>query len=386
MKAVFVNTLVPSETVTTHFLVIHKEIRQKKTGEPYLTLLLGDRTGEIEAKMWDNVAEVMNTFDRDDFVKVKGLPQIYQNKPQLTVHKIRRLEDHEVEPGDYFPCSRRDPEEMWAELQGIVGSLGNEHLRLLLEAIFADSKIADLYKRAPAAKSIHHACLGGLIEHVLSLCALCRMTAAHYHGVDVDLLLTAAILHDIGKIEELAYERSFSYTTAGQLVGHIVMGVQLVGEKIRGIPGFPPKLKLLLEHMILSHHGSLEFGSPKVPVFPEALLFHHLDNLDSKFESMRAAIERDKHPDSEFTGWIPALERVVLKKERFLAPTPEPSAAAPAKPATERAAPPPPAENTVPNEKPEPPKSASPAEQQPTPRTLFGEKLQAVLQHPEQSE
>jgi 3'-5' exoribonuclease len=378
MKAAFVNTLVPSETVTTQFLVIHKEIRQKKTGEPYLTLLLGDRTGEIEAKMWDNVAEVMDTFDRDDFVKVKGLPQVYQNKPQLTVHKIRRLEDHEVEPGDYFPCSKRDSEEMWAELRGIISSLGNEHLRRLLEEIFVDPVLVALYKRAPAAKSIHHACLGGLIEHVLSLCALCRMTAAHYQGVDVDLLLAAAILHDIGKTEELAYERSFSYTAAGQLVGHIVMGVQLVSEKIRAVPGFPPKLKLLLEHMILSHHGSLEFGSPKVPLFPEALLFHHLDNLDSKFEAMRAAIERDRQPSNEFTGWISALERVVLKKDRFLhsaadpVPLPEP-AATPAAPA---AAP------TAEVRHSEPAKPAA----RPAPTSLFGEKLQAVLQEPENSD
>jgi 3'-5' exoribonuclease len=200
------------------------------------------------------------------------------------------------------------------------------------------------------------------------------MTAAHYHAVDLDLLLTAAILHDIGKIEELAYERSFSYTTAGQLVGHIVIGVQLVGEKIRGIPGFPPKLQLLLEHIILSHHGSLEFGSPKVPLFPEALLFHHLDNLDSKFESMRAAIERDRHPESDFTGWIPALERVVLKKERFLHPSVEPIASpAPNPPPAAREA----AQNS------EPPKPSAPHS---APIGVFGEKLQAVLQNPERSE
>jgi 3'-5' exoribonuclease len=377
MKAAFVNTLVPSETVTTQFLVIHKEIRQKKTGEPYLTLLLGDRTGEIEAKMWDNVAEVMDTFDRDDFVKVKGLPQIYQNKPQLTVHKIRRLDDHEVEPGDYFPCSKRDPEEMWAELRGIISSLGNEHLRRLLEEIFSDPVLVALYKRAPAAKSIHHACLGGLIEHVLSLCALCRMMAAHYQGVDVDLLLASAILHDIGKTEELSYERSFSYTAAGQLVGHIVMGVQLVSDKIRAVPDFPPKLKLLLEHIILSHHGSLEFGSPKVPLFPEALLFHHLDNLDSKFEAMRAAIERDRQPDNEFTGWISALERVVLKKERFLRPVAEPVSS----PTPEAAPAEPPAVPVVAQNS-EPPKPIT----RPSPISVFGEKLQAVLQPAEKKE
>ena len=320
MKDVFVNTLVPNETVTTHFLVIYKEVRQKKTGEPYLTLVLADRTGEIEAKMWDNVAEVMSTFDRDDFVKVKGLAQLYQNKQQFTVHKIRRADDHEVEAVDYFPCSKRDLDEMFAELMGIIGAMRNEYLSKLLSAIFADEKLAALYRRAPAAKSIHHACLGGLIEHVLSLCGLCRAVAAHYADLDVDLLLSAAILHDIGKVEELAYDRSFTYTTSGQLLGHIVIGLQKVDDKIREIPGFPPKLKLLLEHLILSHHGELEFGSPKVPVFAEALVFHHLDNLDSKFEAMRSAIAKDRNPENEFTGWVPALERVLLKKDLFLKP------------------------------------------------------------------
>jgi 3'-5' exoribonuclease len=385
MKEVFVNTLVANETVTTHFLVTNKEIRQKKTGEPYLSLLLADRTGEIEAKMWDNVADVMSTFDRDDFVKVKGLAQVYQNRHQFTIHKIRRAEDHEVQVVDYFPCSKRDPEEMWAELQGIINSLGNSHLRALLEAIFADPTTAALYKRAPAAKSIHHACLGGLIEHVLSLCSLCRTTAAHYGGVDLDLMLAAAILHDIGKIEELAYERSFSYTTAGQLVGHIVLGVQRIGETIRILPEFPPKLKLLLEHIILSHHGELEYGSPKVPLFAEALLFHHLDNLDSKFEAMRVAIERDRHLDSDFTGWIPALERVVLKKERFLQPVQAGNAAAhhdAPQPATHPPAnqPQPSAAEPEPQPTPAPASAAAPKPSpRPAPTSVFGEKLKAVL-------
>src|SRR5690349_16394596 len=153
MKAVFVNTLVANETITTHFLVTNKEIRQKKTGEPYLSLLLADRTGEIEAKMWDNVAEVMSTFDRDDFVKVKGLAQVYQNRHQFTIHKIRRAEDHEVQVVDYCPCSKRDPDEMWAGRQGIIGSLDSSHLRALLEGIFADPKTVAMFKRAPAAKS-----------------------------------------------------------------------------------------------------------------------------------------------------------------------------------------------------------------------------------------
>jgi 3'-5' exoribonuclease len=369
MKSTFVNGLVANEPVTSLFLVTNKEIRQKKTGEPYLSLLLADRTGEIEAKMWDNVAEVMNTFDRDDFVKVKGLAQPYQNRTQFTIHKLRRLEEHEILATDYFPCSKRDPEEMFTELRTIIDSLGNSHLRALLDAIFADERTARLFKRAPAAKTIHHAYLGGLLEHVLSLCALCRMMATHYPGVDLDLLLTAAILHDIGKIEELNYERSFSYSTPGQLLGHIVMGVQLIGENLRKLPDFPPKLRLLLEHMIISHHGELEFGSPKVPVFLEALLFHHLDNLDSKMEAMRVCVERDKNLESEFTGWISALERVVLKKEKFLnSPLPV-AAVAESHPAA-------PAEIPE-NPQPRPTPPVVPA--RPAASTLFGDKLKAVL-------
>src|SRR2546421_7446056 len=169
MKSPNVGSLVPNEVVIAQFLVLSKEIRQKRTGEPYLSLHLADRTGEMEAKMWDNVAEVMHAFDRDDFVKVKGLFQLYQNRSQFTVHRLRRLEDHEVDFADYFPCSERDPEEMFAELQATIAGIGNHHLRGLLENIFNDGRLANLYKMAPAAKNIHHACRGGLIEHVLSL-------------------------------------------------------------------------------------------------------------------------------------------------------------------------------------------------------------------------
>lgn len=376
MKSVFVTALVPNETVTTHFLVTHKEVRQKKTGEPYLSLLLADRSGEIEAKMWDNVAEILTTFERDDFVKVKGLAQVYNNRPQFTIHKLRRLEDHEIELTDYFPCSTRDSDEMFAELLSIIESIQNAHLKSLLQAVFRDERIAILYRRAPAAKSIHHAYLGGLIEHVLSLCALCRTVAAHYENVDIDLLLTAAILHDIGKIEELKFERSFGYTTPGQLLGHIVIGVQMIGDKIRSLPDFPPKLRMLLEHMILSHHGELEFGSPKVPVFLEALLFHHLDNLDSKMSAMRCALDRDRQVEGEFTSWIPALERTVLKKDRFLDPQPRAQSA------------PPPAENLEPEQtppardtKPTPP-PAPPEKSARVLNSVFAEKLQAVLGKP----
>lgn len=318
MKSPYVNELEPNRVITTSFLVHSKEIRQKKTGELYLSLLLGDRTGELDAKMWDNVQEVIDSFDRDDFVRVKGLIQIFHNRPQLTIHKMRRMDDSEVDFSDYFPSSKRDPEEMWRELRGIVAGMGNPHLKALLEAMLDDPEIALRYRRAPAAKHIHHAYLGGLIEHVLSLCALARMTAGHYPHVDFDLLLAGVVLHDIGKIYELNYERGFSYSSEGQLLGHIHIGIRMVGDKLRGLPDFPAGLRSLVEHMILSHHGQLEFGSPKLPEFPEALLLHYLDDMDSKMECMRALIETDRQVEGCFTSYNSALERVALKKDRYL--------------------------------------------------------------------
>jgi 3'-5' exoribonuclease len=318
MKSPYVNELEPNRVITTSFLVHSKEIRQKKTGELYLSLLLGDRTGELDAKMWDNVQEVLDGFDRDDFIKVKGLVQIFHNRPQLTIHKVRRMDDSEVDFGDYFPSSKRDPEEMWRELRGTVGAMTNPHLKALLDAMLDDPDIALRYRRAPAAKHIHHAYLGGLIEHVLSLCALAKLTAGHYPQVDYDLLLAGVVLHDIGKIYELNYERGFSYSSEGQLLGHIHIGIRMVGDKLRGLPDFPPALRSLVEHMILSHHGQLEFGSPKLPAFPEALLLHYLDDLDSKMECMRALIENDRQVEGCFTSYHTALERVALKKDRYL--------------------------------------------------------------------
>jgi 3'-5' exoribonuclease len=268
--------------------------------------------------MWDNVPEVMDTFDRDDFVKVKGLFQLYNNRPQLTIHKMRRVLDHEVDFADFFPASARNPDEMWAELRRIVAELENEHIRRLLDAFLDDPEIAPRYRIAPAAKTIHHAFRSGLLEHVLSLCALARRIADHYAWIDRELLVAGAVLHDIGKIHELSYERGFSYTTEGQLLGHIAIGVRMLSDKLRAFPDFPPELRNLLEHIILSHHGQLEFGSPKTPAFPEALLFHFLDDMDSKMECMRALLGKEPQSESLFTPWSSALERVALRKERYL--------------------------------------------------------------------
>jgi 3'-5' exoribonuclease len=360
MKSPYINEIEPNQVITGTFLVQHKDVRQKKSGDPYLSLTLVDRTGELDAKMWDNAAEALDLFDRDDFIRVKGLHQIFQNRPQLTVHKIARVADAEVDFGDYFPASKRDRDEMFRELCAWIEGIGNPHLKALLQALFKDERVALAFRTAPAAKSVHHAWLGGLIEHVLSLCTLAKMTAGHYPDVDLDLLLAGVILHDIGKIEELTYARGFRYSTVGQLLGHIVIGMRMVEEKLRELPDFPAPLRDLLLHMILSHHGEMEFGSPKVPMFAEAVLLHHLDNLDSKMECVRGLIERDRLVEGVWTGYSSALDRTVLKKRKYLDPEPAP-----------------PVEAAKAIEKPAPP--LPPPKHPPAP-SPFGDKLLTALQ------
>ncbi len=363
MKSVFVSDLRPNQDVTSAFLVQAKQVRLKKTGEPYLSLSLVDRTGDIDAKMWDNVGDVVETFDRDDFIKVKGRVQVYQNKPQFTIHRMQRIGDDAVDFADFFPASQRDLDEMFAELRGVIKEVGNEHIRALLDALMDDPGIAPRFKTAPAAKSVHHAYLGGLLEHVLSLCTLSKLMAAHYPVVDLDLLLAGCVLHDIGKIDELSYRRSFGYTDDGQLLGHIIIGLRMMDDKLRGLPGFPPRLRTLLEHIVISHHGMLEFGSPKVPLFPEALLFHFLDNVDSKMENMRSVIEKDKQIEGFWTSYNPPLERVLLKKDAYLTgESKEIPAPAETQPSASAAAPP-----------------RTPAAQPRPQQSLFGEKLKHAL-------
>ena len=313
MKESFVSDLQANQQVTTTFLVKAKEVKAKKTGEPYLSLTLGDRSGDVDAKMWDNVEEVESTFDRDDFVKVKGLIQIYRNRPQLTIHKLRRCQEHEVDFADYFPKTTKDVDTMFEEILNMVDGVGNPHLRELLMAFLLDDEFVVKFKQAPAAKSLHHAWLGGLLEHTLSLCRLCRIVAPHYPEIDLDLLLTGAILHDVGKTEELSYSRSFSYTNEGQLLGHMIIELEMINQRIIQIEGFPNHLKTLVQHMIISHHGEYEFGSPKLPMFLEALLLHCLDNLDSKVEAMQGILKNDQNLGGNWTSASQMFGRPLFK-------------------------------------------------------------------------
>jgi len=309
-----------NKVITSSFVVASKQVKPKKTGEPYLALTLGDRSGLIEAKMWDNVEDCLNSFEADDFVKVKGLLNKYKNRFQITIHKIRKLGDAEIDFADYLPKTSKDIGELWRTLAAFVGTFQNPHLKALVEAFMADPEIAEAYRNAPAAKTLHHAYIGGLLDHVVSLCRSCDLICRNYPQINRDLLLTGAFMHDIGKIHELAYNRSFSYTTRGQLLGHMIIELEMLQAKLAMLPGFPNELKTLVEHLIISHHGEYEFGSPKLPMFPEALVLHYLDDLDSKMESMRAHFERESGGEGAWTGYNASLGRPLLNSAKFLEP------------------------------------------------------------------
>ncbi|MGE0406644.1 MAG: 3'-5' exoribonuclease YhaM family protein [Candidatus Korobacteraceae bacterium] len=307
-----------NKVVLSSFVVAAKQVKPKRTGDFYLSLTLSDRTGHIDAKVWDNVSEVMDSFDQDDFVKVKGLINKYNTRFQLTIHKLRKLEESEVDYSDYLPKTTKDIDQLWRTVAEFVESFRDPHLKALVQAFMADEQIAAAYKTAPAAKNLHHAFIGGLLDHVVSLLMVSDLAARNYPQIDRDLLLTGVFLHDIGKIYELSYARSFGYTHKGQLLGHMIIELEMLNAKVAQVPGFPAEMKTLLEHLIISHHGHYEFGSPKLPMFPEALMLHYLDDLDSKMEAMRAQFERDSASADGWSGYNASLARPLLDSRRLL--------------------------------------------------------------------
>jgi 3'-5' exoribonuclease len=327
MKTAYVSDLTPDTTITSFFLVCEKELRSTREGKPFLRLELGDRSGAIEARLWDNVEGLAALFERDDVVKVQARVENYKNRMQLAVEKIRRAEPAEVDWSDYFPHTAEDIEQLFSRLREHVGTIKNPWLSRLASGVIEDPAISPRLKRAPAAKMMHHAFVGGLLEHIVSLCGLCRLAAQHYAELDLDLLLTGAILHDIGKLDELCYERAIHYTNDGQLLGHIILGLEQVTERMNSIEGFPPDCKTLVKHLLISHHGQYEFGSPKLPMFREALVLHYLDDLDSKMGAARAVLGTDGG-EAGWTAFSSALNRRLLRLDQFRIPPAEKEASA----------------------------------------------------------
>ena len=313
MKKVYVENIAARDRVDAPFLVKDKAIGMAKNGKPYMTLKLMDCTGEVEGRIWDRVDEFSARFNRDDFVHVSGKASVYLGRMQLVIQELNRLEEAEVDLVDFLPVSARPVDDMVAELTTVVDMLADPDLKSLMQRFLSDADFMAAYTRAPAAKTMHHVCLGGLLEHSLAVATLAADISRRYPGLNRDLLVVGALLHDVGKVAELRYQRSFEYTDAGKLRGHIVIGVEMVEEKIRGLGAFPQDLAVHLKHLLLSHHGQYEYGSPKRPKTMEAVILNFLDDLDSKINGVRTHIEREPDSESTWTQYHKHYDRYFFK-------------------------------------------------------------------------
>jgi 3'-5' exoribonuclease len=322
MKPQFIAGLADGQVVSSLFLVREKEVRTSvRSGKSWLELNLADRSGSIPAKMWDNFESLAKTFECDDVVRVRGRVKIYNGQKELTLEQIVPTADSEYDLADFLPHTKCDVEELYACVQTAIAGMKNPWLRQLLSSVVEDPDIAPRLKRAPAAMTMHHAYLGGLLEHIVSLLGLAAAVSAHYPELDADLLLTGVVLHDIGKLDELRYARGIDYSDQGRLLGHIMIGARLVREKCNAMEGFPVPLAVLVEHLIVSHHGTHEFGSPSLPQTPEAVMLHFIDDMDSKMAGMRATLDAGLADPSQgnWSDRNPSLRRALLRAARYLA-------------------------------------------------------------------
>ena len=298
----YIDTLQDGMHVSGVYLCKTKTIALTKNGKEYGNITLQDKTGQLEAKIWDLNSPAIREFEAMDYVQVEGNVTIFNNANQLNIHRIQVASEGQYDPSDYFPVSEKDIDKMKEELLTLIRSVGNPYLQKLLASYFEDPVFMKAFSRHSAARSVHHGFIGGLLEHSLSVATICDDIAGHYPYVNRDLLVTGAILHDIGKLSELSPFPMNEYTDAGQLLGHIIIGAQMVSVRISRIEGFPKKMANELIHMILSHHGELEYGSPKKPAIMEALILSFVDNMDAKVETMHEAIKNK--PPVNADGWL----------------------------------------------------------------------------------
>ena len=298
----YINELREGDHVSGIYLCKTKNIAKTKAGKTYYSLILQDKTGVMDTKIW-TLNNGIEHFEQMDFIRVDGNVTCFQGNLQLNVQRVRKAREGEYNQEEYIPCSSKSIDEMFRELTGYVNQIQEIHLRKLLIAIFGDKSFADKFRRHSAAKRVHHGFMGGLLEHTLAVTRLCEFYCDQYPLINRDLLLTAALCHDIGKVGELSSFPENDYTDEGQLVGHIVIGTMMVEDKIREIDGFPGKLATELKHCILAHHGEMEFGSPKKPALLEALALHYADNTDAKIESFIEALAEPNTQDGEWRGY-----------------------------------------------------------------------------------
>ena len=289
----YIKELRDGEMVSEIYLCKNKVVAKTKAGKTYYSLQLQDKTGTVDAKIWE-LSNAIAHFEPMDYIHIDAQVTSFNGALQLNVKRVRVADEGEYAVADYMPCSTKNIDEMYRELLGLMQGVKNQYLHKLLEMFFVEDKeFAEKFKKHSAAKSIHHGFIGGLLEHSLSVAKLCEYIAANYPVINHDLLVTAAICHDIGKVDEISDFPQNDYTDEGQLVGHIVMGTMMISDKIREIPGFPPKLANELKHCILAHHGELEYGSPKKPALIEALALAHADNMDAKLQTFTEIIQNN---------------------------------------------------------------------------------------------
>ena len=301
------------DRVNDCYLVTHKRLARTKNGKPFVSLTLADRTGAVDAKIWDQAEALSSRFLEGDVIEVDGMAGSYRNQLQLTVSRLKVLEEA-VDMGLFVERAPDDAAEMMRELRELLKGIADIHLRRLAERFLGDPEFVARFQEAPAAKNFHHAYMGGLLEHTLMVCRLAVQVAEHYPGLDRDLLITGAFVHDIGKIRELAFKPQIEYTDEGRLVGHVVLGAGMVDERLQGMKDFPKELALKLKHLILSHHGQYDFGSPKVPKFLEAFALNLIDDLDAKLNGLARFMEQDRK-EGAWTEFNRLFGRYFLKGE-----------------------------------------------------------------------
>jgi 3'-5' exoribonuclease len=315
MKSQYVNELKSGHTVKEKFILSKKIFKEKKDGGTYAMLEFTDQTGSIEGIAWDSLTEDLKAISVDDFVFVTGNVSEYNDKLEIVVNSISRVSDDEVDAKDYLPQCEEDITKVMTEVDEFRKKVANPHLKKLLDSFFEDQAFVENFRTAPAAKRVHHAYLGGLAVHTLKVVKLLSSMQKIYVSLNFDLLITGGLLHDIGKINEYVYKKKIDASTKGKMLGHIVIGYEMIVKKIDNIPQFPEDLRLKLLHMVLSHHGKFEWGSPKLPMFPEALILHFMDNLDSKVEMMIEEFRKSKGSQKEWSNYHPFLEREIYLRE-----------------------------------------------------------------------
>jgi 3'-5' exoribonuclease len=313
LKTIFIDSFADGQAIQDIFIVTEKSLAHKKDGAPFIQARFTDRTGSIRGVIWDNVEKISSHFDHGDYVKIQARVTTYRETLQLTVFSVERIMRDQIDPGDFIPKTTRDTAQMFQQLHTQSQSIKNSHLHSILQKFWADDVFVEKFCIAPAAKKMHHAYLGGLLEHTLSVSILVdRLIKCHYRGIDRDLLLTGAILHDIGKIHEFEYTTMIDYSSEGRLLNHIVIGIRMLDKKIASIPDFPENTAQLLRHLVISHHGIREYGSPEPPKTLEAVILHYLDDLDSKIMGIRDYLEKSD-ASSQWTPFFYPMERHFFK-------------------------------------------------------------------------